>query len=346
MRCTHGPQATFVAAALSVATLAACADSTPLPTAAHSHLSPAQVSFEAQPVIACAVFYEPVTVLDAPDGAAADLNGNGWICQRSASASTVLAPFLDDSNTQCPPHAVRTLNPGDPLDENGNGHVCQVDGVTIRDDHTDVACDCGDGGGSKPEIICPAGYDPQLALGPIGGPIGGPGGPGLPAPHPDDDNGNGWICTNGTDTVDDIVGSPPPTLSLTAGKVNGHGVYDAAGGTLSFSFHANSDGASVKGNFEFHDRATGGRFHGEVTCLEVDGMTALLEGVVSDSRSAAPAVGSIVTWAATDNGEGKKSPPDEVSAPESRDPEPDFTPCGLAPTGTGIQIDGGNVQVR
>ncbi|MEX2611249.1 MAG: hypothetical protein WEA24_15100 [Gemmatimonadota bacterium] len=278
--------------------------------------------------------YGGVSVNEAPEAAGVDENGNGWVCQKETLAGVSLGEFLDDRPGICFfGSAVVVL--GDPMDLNGNGFVCQVDGVSVADDQPGTAQD-GPGDDPGSDIVCPDGFTPILVVGKPG------------FSDPADENGNGYICIDGSgNKVDDILeGEPPPTLTLTAGKVNGHGVYDVSGATLSFSFHAQSNGAAIKGNFEFHDRATGARMHGEVTCLETDGPTALLEGVVSHSDRGAPAAGAVVTWMATDNGEGSKSPPDQVSPPESRAAEPGFVGCGLAPTGEAVAIHGGNVQVR
>lgn len=104
------------------------------------------------------------------------------------------------------------------------------------------------------------------------------------------------------------------------------------------------DGEAVKGNFEFHDRDGGARYHGDVTCLEVDGATAVLEGVVTLSRESAPPVGTAITWIAVDNGEGKNAPADRVGDPEIGGPAGD--PCGPAPVEEPVDIRGGNVQVK
>lgn len=154
-----------------------------------------------------------------------------------------------------------------------------------------------------------------------------------------DANGNGLVCWNDGVYADDLVG-----LSLTAGRVNGHGVFTADGSTLSFSFHARSDGERVRGNFEFHDRTGGTTHHGTVTCLEADGATVHLEGVITNSKRRAHPEGTVIAWTATDNGEGKRAPADQVSVPETFGTFHDA--CAVRPSTTPLDIHAGNVQVK
>jgi len=330
-------QPLILAATLGVA-LAACSDPTAPPvTPPDGWLPSVTVAQSTNPGVCpnggFTYTYGGVSVNDVPAEAAVDENGNGWVCQKETLTGVSLGEYLDDRSGLCTSSSAVVVL-GDPMDANGNGFVCQFNGDTVGDDRPGAAQDGpGDPGD---DIVCPDGFTPIIVVGKPG------------STDPVDENGNGWACIDGSgNKVDDILeDEPPPTLTLTAGKVNGHGVYDVSGATLSFSFHAQSDGAALKGNFEFHDRATGARMHGEVTCLEMDGPTALLEGVVSHSDRGAPAEGAVVTWIATDNGEGSKSPPDQVSAPESRAAGPVFVACGLAPTGEAVAIHGGNVQVR
>lgn len=278
-----------------------------------------------------------VDVDDEPAGATADDNGNGWVCRVIDTERADFGMYNDD-HVSCVTGEPVFHPEGHVADENENGFVCE-DGSTITDDVTDEG-GVIPGPGTGGDVVCPPGYEPVSSISIT---IFGP------SYDPADEDQDGWMCVDGDgNKVDNIVAGSPPTLALTAGKVNGHGVYDVedsgATSTLSFSFHARSDGESVKGNFEFHDRASGARWHGDVTCLEVDGETAGLEGVVTKAKEAAPAEGTVVTWIAVDNGEGKKAPADEVSEPEVGGPAGD--PCGPAPTGSPVPIDGGNVQVK
>jgi hypothetical protein len=275
---------------------------------------------------------------------AADANGNGWACLNLVEVSFgvyELPPegqrtsFSDDFTT-CPDGYTAEFRGDDPADDNGNGFVCVSGGGDVVDDAGDNEGGETGGGGLGGSIECEQGI-PTLV--------------GLDAELlAADENGNGWVCVLNkagfppVHIVEDDILAAPPTLTLTAGKVNGHGTYDVGSQTLSFSFHAISDGESVRGNFEFHNRTGDIRFHGDVTCMEVDGGTALLEGVVTNDKQAGPGDGTAIVWTAVDNGEGKKAAGDEVARPEVTGDW--LEACGAPPTEPTTVISGGNVQVR
>lgn len=310
-------------AALAAGVFLAAACGADRPSSARIPTSPALTPASSQFPGSCFGIDDP---LDVGEGNDVDANGNGWVCVADSDGH-----HYDDNHLICFAGTAVTAV-GDPADANGNGFVCLLSDGSKVDDVPDIG-GTGPPGGIGGDIVCPDGYTATLVLA-------------LPGfGDPTDVNGNDWICVNGVgDKVDDILEDEPVLLALTAGKVNGHGVYEVDDGTLSFSFHASSDGEVVNGNFEFHDRDGGVRFHGDVTCLEVDGMTAMLEGVVTLSKEAAPPVGTTITWIAVDNGEGKKAPADLVSDPEIGGPAGD--PCGPAPVEAPVAIRGGNVQVK
>ena len=260
--------------------------------------------------------------------ASADANGNGWVCLNLVGVGFGVFEFpskgertsFDDDFQTCGRDGYTVEFRGqDPADDNGNGFVCvSADGADVVDDNEDQAS-------QEPGPIdvaeCASGQAIEVST---------------DAQASVDENGNGWVCDVGTGIdgpllEDDLAEAGSQGLTLTAGAVNGHGTYQVGPQTLSFSFHGRSDGESVKGNFEFHDRSAGIRFHGDVTCLETDGKTALLEGVA-------------VAWTAVDNGEGKKAAADELAAPEAFGAWGGA--CEVRPTAPTASISGGNVQVR
>ena len=91
--------------------------------------------------------------------------------------------------------------------------------------------------------------------------------------------------------------------------VTGSGHYTVAGELRTFSFHAivKKDG-TVDGKFELHNRATGARLHGRVSCVAIFANNAWFGGVVENANVP---LGEAI-WRVRDNGEGADAP-DQIS---------------------------------
>ena len=172
------------------------------------------------------------------------------------------------------------------------------DEVAIEDPKETLAGDTKDEGG-----VCPDGYFiVEVGIGAKG-----------------DANMNGFMCTNGIDSIidDKLVAEGPDTEFA-----GGHGNFNDQGkkGTqnVSFSFHGRQNKSMVvKGEFEFHDFVNDLRIHGEVNCLIVEKNRAILGGLITQSTDPVLKVGTAVMWTAVDNGEGINAPVDYVSRPMS-----------------------------
>ncbi len=160
-------------------------------------------------------------------------------------------------------------------------------------------------------------------------------------------NGNGFICTNGFDEVDDTLVAEGPDTEF----AGGHGNFDDVGKKgitqhVSFSFHGRQNKTMVvKGQFEMHDFINDLRIHGEVNCLIVSKNTAILGGVVTQSTDKQFAVGSSVAWTTTDNGEGINEPVDFISRPAPVKTSKEGCKGLAVPIKKPIQILSGNIQV-
>ncbi len=131
-------------------------------------------------------------------------------------------------------------------------------------------------------------------------------------------------------------------------SANGQAMFpvEQLGGIQNFSFHAreNEDG-SITGSFEVkaRDAILGGRMHGTIDCLTIDGNTATMSGVATQSTFEAWPAGTPIWFRVVDNGEGNNSDPDQFS---------DiwllytvFT-CNETVTNALNDIENGNVQVK
>jgi hypothetical protein len=156
-----------------------------------------------------------------------------------------------------------------------------------------------------------------------------------------DANGNGWVCYNGFEIVDDIL-TPEGAETQFAG---GHGNFVFDKQDISFSFHGKQNKQMVvKGEFEMHDQTNDLRIHGSVTCLSIEGNLARLGGVVEQSTDPSLPVGLLIAWRTVDNGEGINEPVDLLSRPSivGKDPKKE---CQRAIKFNEVKIQSGNIQV-
>ncbi len=161
-----------------------------------------------------------------------------------------------------------------------------------------------------------------------------------------------------------LVGLALTSISAVAGgngpSFHGGGFY--AGGSVHFGVHAvtHRDG-TVTGQIEAHNSLNGLVLHGEITCLEVNGNTAILIGRVTDGFY--PPVGDITGWSIAagvrDNGEGANAAPDLLSRffliPPG-DPRINPSTCFILPAFEAAilsdldlanrPLEGGNFQIR
>jgi hypothetical protein len=110
--------------------------------------------------------------------------------------------------------------------------------------------------------------------------------------------------------------------------------------TFAFTAHTRADG--TKGQYQINNRETGGKEHGTVTCLEVDGNEAWVGAIIE--RSNVPgAEGFHRVWRVIDNGEGSNDSPDQISITL---PVFDAQTCHMRPMLPLNNIEYGNIQVR
>jgi len=147
--------------------------------------------------------------------------------------------------------------------------------------------------------------------------------------------------------TDNAVG--PSVASVTGA---GHIRYPNSYRRVSVTAQMNADGV-VSGQFEFH--RFNGPVHGVVTCLGVVGNEGYIGGIVTNYPNLPEREGSEFTFAVRDNGQGSKSPPDQVTlAYIGLDPEAGYAEQFCNQTGpayddligTWTDIDNGNLQVN
>jgi hypothetical protein len=184
---------------------------------------------------------------------------------------------------------------------------------------------------------------------------------------PPDKNGDGIVCANKIEIVDNEDFKDPGT----ARHVTGHGNVLVGGKKIiqdiSFSFHGipieGEKSRSAKGQFEYHDQTGVGpdlTVHGDVICVSVNGNLASFLGIVTRSNDLNIAVDDIVAWQAEDNGEGSADAPDRLSRLSSAGQKGPREGCGFTPkpkeeeegaekvpAGSDlVDIIGGNIQVH
>lgn len=95
-------------------------------------------------------------------------------------------------------------------------------------------------------------------------------------------------------------------------RVTGSGHFTVDGKLRTFSFNARryADG-SVDGEYQFYNRATGGRWHGNVTCLEIRGDRAWLGGRAETGEFTPP--NDRAGWTVVDGGEGARAAGDRIT---------------------------------
>lgn len=136
--------------------------------------------------------------------------------------------------------------------------------------------------------------------------------------------------------------SPHPVKADGNPSASGHGTVVDGDSVRFFSFNAvQHDDGTVTGQAEVHNLNTDVRFHVELDCLKIDGNTATISGIVTESDPPV-FVGLRGTFRVEDNGEGDDAPPDRLSRLNLQlaDCNASFSFPGLAP------IFRGNIQVR
>jgi hypothetical protein len=112
--------------------------------------------------------------------------------------------------------------------------------------------------------------------------------------------------------------------------------------TFAFTAKTKGDG-TTQGQFQLYNRATGGKEHGMVTCLEVDGHQAWIGAIITNSNIGTE--GTTRIWRVIDNGEGSNFPPDEISLAFSGGFPPGDQGCHLRTEFPLNNIEEGNIQV-
>lgn len=111
---------------------------------------------------------------------------------------------------------------------------------------------------------------------------------------------------------------------------------------------SDADGSNARGHFS-QDIDTGGfigrvQFSGDVTCLNVNGNTATIGGVITKTTNSTFApVGAGAYGTGMDNGEGQKDPPDALFAVVTGQPPPN---CNIPLPPPFTPIDKGNYVVH
>ncbi len=117
-------------------------------------------------------------------------------------------------------------------------------------------------------------------------------------------------------------------------------------GIQNFSFHAreNRDGI-ITGSFEVkaRDENLGGRMHGTIDCLTIDGNIATMSGVATHSTFEDFPAGTPIWFRVVDNGEGNNSDPDEFSDLFLLN---NSVSCEVTLSNALTEIENGNVQVK
>jgi len=132
-------------------------------------------------------------------------------------------------------------------------------------------------------------------------------------------------------------------------SVTGSGHFTTGGEyrTFSFTAHLHADG-SVSGQWQGKNRSLGWLWHGEVTCLSIDGNQAWIGGVTTIATSGTPEVGGETGFRVVDNGQGRNSIPDQISL-QFVNGGPGFAQsyCGDKPLSPDLaDVEGGNIQIR
>lgn len=128
-------------------------------------------------------------------------------------------------------------------------------------------------------------------------------------------------------------------------SATGSGHITAAGELRTFSFTARryADGRS-SGDVHVNSRSLDTVVHMRIDCLEVDGNTAHMSGVITRSNNPAEApLGDQRRFVVRDHGEGNADPPDEISTIPRNPSGETCRNSTLAPT---RQVEHGNVQVH
>jgi len=131
-------------------------------------------------------------------------------------------------------------------------------------------------------------------------------------------------------------------------SATGSGHFSAGGALRTFAFNAITHGdGTVTGQAQVNNRGipgtTPGTDHINVDCLQVVGNTAYVSGTITHSSNAS-LVGDSGVFSVRDNGQGAKSPPDQISLVYFYLPFPQL--CRVVHPTPNQQIDGGNVQVH
>ena len=115
--------------------------------------------------------------------------------------------------------------------------------------------------------------------------------------------------------------------------------------TFSFTAHQNRDG-SADGNAHVHNRPQELKQNIDIDCLDVEGNTAWLGGVITKS-TVSSFEGRRIVFSVQDNGEGSKAKPDRISFiyRQGSDPMPS-TDCHVFHPAPAREVQQGNVQVR
>ena len=146
-------------------------------------------------------------------------------------------------------------------------------------------------------------------------------------------------CTesiNGSD--DELVKIPtkiadPDVWERPGPKASGHGNIDFPNGKRTFSFNMKM--------MELHARQANSRLHGDVDCVEIDGNTAVISGIITQATDTS-LVGLSFYFRAKDMGEGRNNPPDSLTLVLPGAPWTCLDPGFLQ----FLPIEGGNIQVR
>lgn len=141
-----------------------------------------------------------------------------------------------------------------------------------------------------------------------------------------------------------LAAKPGPREYANGGVTFGEGTDGTNSAHIAFT--AQSRGDDAKGQVEVRvDNADGElvqRYHGVVTCLDVVGNTAIIEGEVTQldlGTNSNPATGFRIR--VQDNGEGANAVPDRIDHRRRNDDGN----CDEAPELPNKPIDGGNIQV-
>ncbi len=133
-------------------------------------------------------------------------------------------------------------------------------------------------------------------------------------------------------------------------SVTGSGHFTSGGEFRTFAFNAvrRADG-TVTGEYQGHNRAADVHWHGNVTCFTVIGNQAWIGGTTetsSDPNLIVP--GTQSGFRVADNGEGRNTPPDQISL-QFINAGAGFANayCGAAPPAPALNdVQAGNIQVR